>query len=51
MMKRCLRKMIGRAKLSFDKLSTAITEVEMIINLRQLTYVSLQISGRQHTVV
>ena len=30
--KRCLRKIIGQAKLSYDELLTAITEVETIIN-------------------
>ena len=38
--KRCLRKMIARAKFSYDELLTAITEVEMIINSRPLSYVS-----------
>lgn len=38
--KRCLRKMIGRAKLTYDELLTAIVEVEMILNSRPLTYVS-----------
>jgi hypothetical protein len=34
--KRCLRKTIGKAKLTYDELLTAITEVEMIINCRPL---------------
>ena len=38
--KRCLRKMIGRAKFSFDELLTAVTEVEVIINARPLSYVT-----------
>ena len=38
--KRCLRKTIGRAKLTYDELLTAVTEVEMVINSRPLTYVS-----------
>lgn len=38
--KRCLRKVIGRAKLSYDELLTIVTEIEMIVNSRPLTYVS-----------
>ena len=38
--KRCLRKTIGQAKLSYDELSTALTEVEAVINSRPLSYVS-----------
>ena len=40
MIKRCLKKMIGRAKLSYDKLVTAITEVEAVITSRPLSYIS-----------
>ena len=39
-MKRCLRKTIGRAKLSYDELLTTLAEVEMILNSRPLSYVS-----------
>ncbi len=38
--KRCLKKMIGQAKFSYDELLTAVTEVEMIVNSRPLSYVS-----------
>lgn len=40
--KRCLRKTIGRAKPTYDELLTAVTEVEMILNLRPLSYVSTE---------
>ena len=40
--KRCLQKTVGRAKLSYDELLTAVTEVEMIFNSRPLSYVSTE---------
>lgn len=40
MTKRCLKKMVGRAKLTYDELLTAVTEVEAVINSRPLSYVS-----------
>ena len=38
--KRCLRKMVGCAKLSLDELQTLLVEVESILNSRPLSYVS-----------
>ena len=37
--KRCLMKMIGRANLTYDELSTLTTDVEAVLNSRPLTYV------------
>ena len=37
--KRCLRKVIGNARLSYDELSTVLVEVEGILNARPLTYI------------
>ena len=31
-MKRCLKKMIGKSKLSYEELLTAVSEVETIMN-------------------
>ena len=39
-LKRCLKKTIGRARLSYDEMVTAVTEAEAILNSRPLTYVS-----------
>jgi len=38
--KRCLRKTIGQARLTYDELSTVLVEVEAVINSRPLSYVT-----------
>uniref|UniRef100_A0A1X7TGA5 DUF5641 domain-containing protein n=1 Tax=Amphimedon queenslandica TaxID=400682 RepID=A0A1X7TGA5_AMPQE len=38
--KRCLKKVIGRARLTYDELLTIVLETEMIVNSRPLTYMS-----------
>ena len=38
--KRCLQKLIGQARFLYDEMHTAVVEIEAIINLRPLTYVS-----------
>ena len=38
--KRCLRKIIGQARLMYDELLTALTKVEIVVNFRPLLYVS-----------
>ena len=40
--KRCLRKILSQAKLSYEELLTAIAEVELVLNSRPWTYVSAE---------
>ena len=37
--KRCLRKVVGRARFSYDEMHTVIVEIEAIVNGRPLSYV------------
>lgn len=37
--KRCLKKVVGKARLDYDELQTILIEVESIVNSRPLTYV------------
>ena len=39
--KRCLRKVVGTAKFSYDKVHTAIVEIEAIINSQTLTFLNI----------
>ncbi len=39
--KRCLRKIVGQARLTYDELLTAIVEVEAVLNSCPLSYVSM----------
>ena len=41
MIKQCLRKTIGQAKLSYDELLTTVIEAELIINSRPLSYLTV----------
>ena len=39
-MKRCLKKTIGKARLTLDELATVVVQVEAILNSKAITYVS-----------
>ncbi len=47
--KRCLRKILGNARLSYDELNTCLVEVEGTINDRPLTYVYDELSSEPLT--
>ena len=38
--KRCLKKTIGKASLTYDELVTVVTEVEVVLNSSPLTYIN-----------
>ena len=44
--KRCLRKVLGNARISFDELNTVLAEVECILNSRPLSYMSDEVDGQ-----
>ena len=41
-MKRCLKKTLGHAKISYDKMYTLVAEIESILNSRPLNYISTE---------
>ena len=39
--KHCLKKLIGRAHINIDELTTALAKIEAVLNYRPLAYVSI----------
>ena len=50
LVKRCLRKAIGRSTLNYDQLNTVLVEVEAIVNSRPLTYVYDDVEGVSYSI-
>ena len=50
LVKRCLRKAIGRSTLNYDQLNTELVEVEAIVNSRPLTYVYDDVEGVSYSI-
>ena len=50
LVKRCLRKAVGRSTLTFDQLNTVLVEVEAIVNSRPLTYVYDDMEGVSYSI-
>ena len=48
--KKCLRKAIGQATLTFDQLQTLLIEIEAIVNSRPLTYAYNDVEGLSYTI-
>ena len=40
MTKRCLKKLVGRARLTLDELNTLVIEIEGVINSHPISYIS-----------
>lgn len=45
--KTCLKRVLGRALLNFEELTTMLTEVEAVLNSRPLSYVHNDVSDPQ----
>ncbi|XP_065061287.1 uncharacterized protein LOC135688384 [Rhopilema esculentum] len=49
LVKRCLRKIVGNARLNYEELETILIEIESVVNSRPLTYVSGDFAGEPLT--
>ena len=50
LVKKSLRKAIGRTTLTFDQLNTVLIEVESIVNSRPLTYIYDDVKGVSYSI-